>query len=343
MHVKPEQLEQHLKQGMRSCYLVTGAEPLIVQECADAIRRAARAAGCVDRERFDSSDKESWHNLVQSASAMSLFADRKLIEIQVENGKPGTEGSKALQEYLLIDSDDILLIVAGKIDKQSQRAKWYTALDQGGTVVTVWPIHPRDLPSWIQQRLNQRGMKCDRDAITMLAERVEGNLLAAAQEIEKLSLLANDTHITTDTVSQSVGNSARYNVFNMVDTALAGDARGALRALRGLKAEGSAAPAILWPVSKELRLLIDASSAVKKGTPPGAALDRLGVWRSRLNLMQQALGRHTPESLDQCLRLNFAADGSAKGFMPGDCWDYLESLVVAIASGAKSEMARRRV
>ena len=343
MHVKPEQLEQHLKQGMRSCYLVTGAEPLIVQECADAIRRAARAAGCVDRERFDSSDKESWHNLVQSASAMSLFADRKLIEIQVENGKPGTEGSKALQEYLLIDSDDILLIVAGKIDKQSQRAKWYTALDQGGTVVTVWPIHPRDLPSWIQQRLNQRGMKCDRDAITMLAERVEGNLLAAAQEIEKLSLLANDTHITTDTVSQSVGNSARYNVFNMVDTALAGDARGALRALRGLKAEGSAAPAILWPVSKELRLLIDASSAVKKGTPPGAALDRLGVWRSRLNLMQQALGSHTPESLDQCLRLNFAADGSAKGFMPGDCWDYLESLVVAIASGAKSEMARRRV
>lgn len=343
MQVKPEQLEQHLKQGMRPCYLVTGAEPLIVQECADAIRRAARAAGCVDRERFDSSDKESWHNLVQSASAMSLFADRKLIEIQVENGKPGTEGSKALQEYLLIDSDDILLIVAGKIDKQSQRAKWYTALDQGGTVVTVWPIHPRDLPSWIQQRLNQRGMKCDRDAITMLAERVEGNLLAAAQEIEKLSLLANDTHITTDTVSQSVGNSARYNAFNMVDTALAGDARGALRALRGLKAEGSAAPAILWPVSKELRLLIDASSAVKKGTPPGAALDRLGVWRSRLNLMQQALGRHTPESLDQCLHLNFAADGSAKGFMPGDCWDYLESLVVAIASGAKSEMARRRV
>lgn len=343
MQIKPEQLEQHLKQGMRPCYLVTGAEPLIVQECADAIRRAARAAGCVDRERFDSSDKESWHNLVQSASAMSLFADRKLIEIQVENGKPGTEGSKALQEYLLIDSDDILLIVAGKIDKQSQRAKWYTALDQGGTVVTVWPIHPRDLPSWIQQRLNQRGMKCDRDAITMLAERVEGNLLAAAQEIEKLSLLANDTHITTDTVSQSVGNSARYNAFNMVDTALAGDARGALRALRGLKAEGSAAPAILWPVSKELRLLIDASSAVKKGTPPGAALDRLGVWRSRLNLMQQALGRHTPESLDQCLHLNFAADGSAKGFMPGDCWDYLESLVVAIASGAKSEMARRRV
>ena len=343
MHVKPEQLEQHLKQGMRSCYLVTGAEPLIVQECADAIRCAARAAGCVDRERFDSSDKESWHNLVQSASAMSLFADRKLIEIQVENGKPGTEGSKALQEYLSIDSDDILLIVAGKIDKQSQRAKWYTALDQGGTVVTVWPIHPRDLPSWIQQRANQRGMKCDRDAITMLAERVEGNLLAAAQEIEKLSLLANDTHITTDTVSQSVGNSARYNAFNMVDTALAGDARGALRALRGLKAEGSAAPAILWPVSKELRLLIDASSAVKKGTPPGAALDRLGVWRSRLNLMQQALGRHTPESLDQCLHLNFAADGSAKGFMPGDCWDYLESLVVAIASGSKSETTRRRV
>ena len=343
MQVKPEQLEQHLKQGIRPCYLVTGAEPLIVQESADAIRRAARAAGCVDRERFDSADRESWQNLIQSGSAMSLFADRKLIEIQVENGKPGTEGSKALLEYLSIESDDILLVVAGKIDKQSQRAKWYTALDQNGTVVTVWPIHPRDLPSWIQQRLNQRGMKYERDAIALLAERVEGNLLAAAQEIEKLSLLANDSPITTDIVSQSVGNSARYNAFNMVDTALAGDARGALRALRGLKAEGSAAPAILWPISKELRLLIDAASAVKKGTKPGAALDRLGVWRSRLNLMQQALGRHTPESLERCLTLNFAADGSAKGFMPGDCWDYLESLVVAMASGAKSETTRRRV
>ena len=215
MQVKPEQLEQHLKQGMRSCYLVTGAEPLIVQECADAIRRAARAAGCIDRERFDSSDKESWQNLVQSASAMSLFGDRKLIEIQVENGKPGAEGSKALQEYLSIESEDILLIVAGKIDKQSQRAKWCTALDQSGTIVTVWPVHPRDLPSWIQQRMNQRGMKYDREAITMLAGRVEGNLLAAAQEIEKLSLLANDRHITTEIVSQSVGNSARYNAFNL--------------------------------------------------------------------------------------------------------------------------------
>lgn len=342
MQIKPDQLAQHLKQGLSPCYLITGAEPLVVQECADAIRRAAREAGCIERERIDAADKEGWQNLIQSASAMSLFSDRKLIEVQVDSGKPGTEGSKALQEYLSIETDDILLVVAGKIDKQSQRAKWYTALAQHGLIVTVWPISQRDMPSWIQARLRLRGKSGDNDAITLLTERVEGNLLAAAQEIEKLCLLAEGDRITVEIVTASVGDSARYNAFGMVDSALSGDARGALRALRGLKSEGSAAPAILWPLSKELRLLIDAESAVSKGTPPGAALDRLGVWRSRLNLMQQALGRHNRASLETCSRLNFAADGSAKGFMPGDCWDYLESLVVALAAGTNATSTRRR-
>jgi DNA polymerase-3 subunit delta len=273
---------------------------------------------------------------------MSLFSDRKLIEVQVESGKPGTEGSKAIQEYLAMESDDVLLIVAGKIDKQSQRAKWYTALDQRGAIITVWPVGRREMPSWIQTRLKLRGMSADRDAVALLSERVEGNLLAAAQEIEKLSLLASDDHLSVEHVAESVGDSARYNTFGMVDTALSGDARGALRALRGLQAEGNAAPVILWPVSKELRLLIDAESAVRKGTSPANALDRLGVWRSRINLLQSALARHNRESLEACLSLNFAADGSAKGYMPGNCWDYLESLIVTLATGTSSVMPRRR-
>ena len=273
---------------------------------------------------------------------MSLFSDKKLIEVQVDSGKPGTEGSKAIQEYLSMESDDILLIVAGKIDKQSQRAKWYTALDQRGAIITVWPVGRREMPSWIQGRLKQRGMSADRDAVALLAERVEGNLLAAAQEIEKLALLASDKHLSVEKIAESVGDSARYNTFGMVDTALAGDARSALKALRGLQAEGNPAPVILWPLSKELRLLIDAESAVRKGTSPAIALDRLGVWRSRINLMQSALTRHNRESLEACLSLNFAADGSAKGYMPGNCWDYLESLVVTLATGTSSAMPRRR-
>ena len=340
MQIKPEQLEQHLKQGVAPCYLVTGAEPLIIQECTDVIRAAARAAGCVERERINAADKDGWQSLIHSASSMSLFADRKLIEIQVDSGKPGAEGSKVLQEYLALGSDNVLLVVAGKIDKQSQRAKWYTALDKNGSVVTVWPISAREMPSWIEQRIKRLGLTCDREAVSLLTERVEGNALAAAQEVEKLALLATDKHVTAEQVVQSVGDSARYNAFVMVDAALSGDAKGALRALRGLKAEGNAVPAILWPVSKELRLLIDAQCLVQKGAAPGTALDRLGVWRSRLNLMQQALARHDRKSLEECLSLNFAADGSAKGFMPGDCWDYLESLVVSIASG--SAITRRR-
>jgi len=342
MQIRPEQIAQHASQGVAKSYLLTGSEPLILQECADTIRAAARDAGCTERERIDASDKDAWQTLIQSGGAMSLFADRKLIEIQLDSGKPGTEGSKAIQEYLSLDTEDVLLIVAGKIDKQSQRAKWFTALDQSGVIVTVWPISAREMPDWIARRCQQRGLNADRGAVDLLAERVEGNLLASAQEVKKLSLLKQDTQITAEIVAEVVGESARYNTFGMVDTALAGDSKGALRALRGLRAEGNQPPPVLWTLSREIRTLIDCHALSAKGKSVASSLNQLGVWRSRLPLMQAAADRHTRDSLDDCLSLLFAADGSAKGFLAGDAWDVLEALVVKLSSSHQSKARRPR-
>ena len=158
MPVKPEQLVPQLERGLRRCYLVSGDETLIVEECADAVRNAARAGGCTEREVIEIGGAGDWQQLLQSAGAMSLFADRKLIEIRLPSGKPGAEGSKAIQEYLAIDSEDVLLIIAGKVDKSSQRAKWFTALDREGVVVQVWPVGRHELPTFLQRRLKAAGL-----------------------------------------------------------------------------------------------------------------------------------------------------------------------------------------
>ena len=198
MQLKPPQLADHLSQHLAPCYLISGDEPLIVQECADAIRTAARAAGCAERQRITISGKDDWLELGHSAGSLSLFADRKLIEVQLPSGKPGTEGSKAIQEYLAGEQEDVLLIISGRIDKQSQKSKWYVALDQAGVVLPVWPISPAELPGWIAARMKAAGLTADNDAVTLLAERLEGNLLAASQEIEKLKLLHGEQTITAE-------------------------------------------------------------------------------------------------------------------------------------------------
>lgn len=237
MQLKPAQLTQHLSQSLASSYLISGDEPLIVQECADAVRRAAKEAGCSERQCIVINHKDDWIELGHAAGSLSLFAERKLIEIQLPSGKPATEGSKALLEYLEGGSDDVLLIVSGRIDKASQKSKWYTGLDRAGVVMQVWPVAAAELPTWLQSRMHAVGLQVDQDAITLLAERLEGNLLAAAQEVEKLKLLHGENPITASMVTDTVSDNARYDAFRLVDVALSGNARGAVRTLRGLKAE----------------------------------------------------------------------------------------------------------
>ncbi len=329
MRLYPEKLAAHLQQQLLPVYLVTGDEPLLVQECCDLIRQQARQDGCSDREVIEAASAGfDWQEILHSAASMSLFAQRKLVEIRLPSGKPGAQGSKALCEYLEIaNGDDVLLIIAGKIDKQSTNSKWFKALDKAGAVIQVWPVDARNLPRWLQQRVRNAGMSIDDEALQLLCERIQGNLLAAVQEVEKLKLLAQDNLITAQTVTAAVADNARYDLFEMSDSALRGNAADSLRMLRGLRGEGTEPPVILWALAREIRTLYEAQLDCDKGQSAQQALSARRVWKNRLPLMQAALARHDCDSLSLLLQQAAAVDGSIKGFADGNPWDNLETLI----------------
>ena len=333
MRLYPEKLAGHLQQNLLPVYIVSGDETLLVQECCDLIRQKAREQGSNEREIIEADVAGfNWQDILHSAASMSLFADRKLVELRLSSGKPGVPGSATLCEYLDISSsEDVLLIVSGKIDKQSTNSKWYKALDKAGATIQVWPVDAKSLPRWLQQRVSGAGMSIDDDALQLLSDRVEGNLLAAVQEVEKLKLLAADSRITTKTVIDAVSDNARYNVFEMTDNALKGDATTSLRMLHGLRAEGSEPPAVLWALAREIRTLYEVKLECDNGRNPQQALSALRVWQNRIPIMQAALTRHDANSLSLLLEQASQVDGSIKGFADGKPWDNLERLVTGLS------------
>ncbi len=335
MRVYPEKIAAHLQQQLLPVYVISGDEPLLVQECADMVRQQARAQGCSEREVIDAGvPRFDWQEIMHHATSMSLFAERKLVEIRLPSGKPGAEGSKALCEYLeLAGGEDVLMLIAGKIDKQSTNSKWYKALDKAGATVQVWPVTANDLPRWLQQRVTNAGMTIDREAVQLLADRVEGNLLAAVQEIEKLKLLATDSRITATTVTDAVLDNARYNLFEMTDAALAGNAENSMKMLHGLRGEGSEPTVVLWSLSREIRTLYEVQLECDQGATAQQALTDKRVWKNRMGIMQAALKRHDSTSLGRLVRELSLADGSIKGFADGNPWDRFEDLILQLATG----------
>jgi DNA polymerase-3 subunit delta len=333
MRVYPEKLGQDLDRQLRPVYLISGDETLLVQECADQVRAAARRGGCSERHVLDAGDRGfNWQDLAQDANSLSLFAEQRLLELRIPNGKPGAEGSKALCEYLAAPgAGDVLLIVAGKIDKASTNSKWYKAIDQAGACLQLWPVSADELPRWLEGRARAMRLTIDREALTLLAERVEGNLLAAVQELEKLALLADGNAVDAERVAQAVANSARFNLFALLDVALAGRADDSLRMLHGLRSEGAQAPALLWGFVRELRLLRGLLQAVAAGRPPLQALGEARVWKNRQPLFQAALARHSIVSSEALLELAARVDGSIKGYAAGDPWELLEWLALGLA------------
>ncbi|MFV0476685.1 MAG: DNA polymerase III subunit delta [Parahaliea sp.] len=336
MRLYPEKLTAHLEQQCLPVYFISGDEELLVQECSDQVRQAARKSGCSSREILNSSTKGfNWQELLNCASDLSLFGDRKLIELRLPSGKPGTEGSKAIVEYLKRNSgDDILLIISGKIDRQSQNSKWFKAIDKTGGWIQLWPVDIQELPRWLYQRLSAAGLSADKEAIGLLAERVEGNLLAAVQEVEKLKLLVTDGHVSVTTVTEAVLDNARFNLFGMVDAALKGETVHSLRMLQGLQSEGTEASVVLWALAREVRTLYEIQSDCEQGQPLPQVLQARRVWKNRQPLVQKALHRHTLLSLATLLKLAAETDGSIKGFAQGHAWDHLEQLTLKLASQA---------
>lgn len=333
--MNPGQLDAELKRGLRPVYLVSGDETLLVQEAVDAIRTAAREAGFLERQVFHVDSNFNWAALLAANSEQSLFTERKLLDLRLPTGKPGDEGSRALCTFCAhTNPDTLLLITAPRLDASAKRSKWYKALQDTGTVVTCWPINAAQLPEWLAQRLRRTGLRADPDALELLTDRVQGNLLAAAQEVDKLALHADSGTITAAMIATAVGDSARFDVFALVDNALSGQAAQALRALRGLRAEGTEAPVVLWAVVRELRLLYGCAMERDKGVSVDRALAAARVFPRRQPMIKSALQRLSAPRLAALLRRAAAVDRAIKGADEGAPWLMLEDILLAL-SGAR--------
>ena len=274
MQVRADQLASHLERGLRPVYTVYGDEPLQAQEAGDAIRAAARAAGHVERQVFTVSGAHfDWSGVIGASQAMSLFAERQLIEIRIPSGKPGKDGSEALQRYCEGLSPDVLTIVQlPRLDGQQLKSAWFSALDAAGATVRIEPVERKALPAWLAQRLSRQGQRVQdgeagQHTLAFFADRVEGNLLAAHQELQKLGLLYPRGELTFDQVESAVLNVARYDVFKLGEAILGGHVARALRMLDGLRAEGEAPVLVHWTLAEDIRALRRVREAVDAGRP----------------------------------------------------------------------------
>ena len=330
--LRPEQLGAALTKQLAPIYLVSGDEPLVIQEVCDQIRAAARKQGFSERELYHCDTSFDWGQVLTAANSLSLFAEKKIIELRLPTGKPGDKGGKVLQEYAQPPApDNLLLIITEKLDGSTQKSKWFKAMEDAGVHIQVWPVTVAQLPRWIGQRLQQAGLSADGNAIDLLVSRIEGNLLAAAQEIEKLKLLANNNHISYELMASVVADSARYDVFGLTDKAMHGDARAAVKTLQGLKTEGTDAINVLWAVTRELRAMVQISQAVAQGKNFEWAAKQAGVWDKRQPLIQTALRRLKPAHLQQLLRKANGIDKAIKGMRNAEPWDELLDLILNIA------------
>jgi len=327
-----EQLASHLQQALQPLYLLSGDEPLQLMEAADAIRHQARAQGFAEREVLHVEAGFDWNTLLAASGSLSLFAEQRLLELRLPGGKPGKEGSKALIEYAADPPPDtVLLISSGKLDRSAQNSKWYKALEAAGVTLQVWPVEPRALPGWVMQRMRARGMQPTPEAAQLLAERVEGNLLAAAQEVEKLRLLYGEGAIDAEQVEQGVADSARYDIFELVDTALLGDAPRTSRVIEGLRAEGVEPILVLWALLREIRALAQMAEELGEGAGIEAVMGQHRVWDKRKGPVRAGLQRHNLKRWLQLLRRGGRIDRMIKGSEPGNPWDELLQLALLMA------------
>jgi DNA polymerase-3 subunit delta len=352
MQLRADQLPAQLARGLRPLYTVHGDEPLLAQEAADAIRAAARAAGHVERKVYTVAGAHfNWSEVLGAACALSLFAERQLIEIRIPSGKPGKEGSEALQRYCESLADDVVTLVQlPRLDGQQLKSGWLGALDAAGVVVRVDAVERKALPAWIAQRLAAQGQRVHADeagrrTLAFFADRVEGNLLAAHQEIQKLALLYPPGELSFEQVEQAVLNVARYDVFKLGEAVLAGQVARALRMLDGLRAEGEAAVLVHWTLAEDIRALKRVKDAVAAGRPLPLALREARVWGLRERLFERALPLLSEHALAALVESAQVCDGLVKGLShpdwPSDPWEALQRLVLAVVQHTASASPRK--
>jgi DNA polymerase-3 subunit delta len=328
-----DQLEGQLSRGLSSLYLIAGPEPLLVQEARDAVFAAAAAQGFDERELLEANARFDWDRLGEAAGAPSLFARRRILDLRLPSGKPGREGGRALTEWAeQPDPDTLLVLSCDQWDAGSRKAKWAQALDRAGTRVDIWPIKPAELPSWISRRMQRAGLKPDREAVMVLAERLEGNLLAAQQEIDKLLLVKGEGPVTSEDVLQAVADSSRFDAFLLVDRIMEGNVADGLRVALGLRRMGIAIQPVTGAVVAGLRTVEAYRLAMAGGEQESSVFRRLNVWQARQASLRGAARRLNGKRLAEAWSRLAELDRQSKGQEAGDPWHSLDQLVVRLCA-----------
>ena len=327
-----QQLGAHLSKSLAPVYFISGDEPFQVDEACRMVREAALQQGYSERRVLHVERSFDWSELAAEGNSLSLFSEKKLIELRIPNAKPGRDGTKALADYAnALPPDTILLVCSGKLDSSQTKAKWLTALEQAGVLLQVWPVEIERLPQWIQQRLAQRGLSAPANAIKILADRVEGNLLAADQELEKLLLLFGEGELTTEQIQSAVSDSARYDVFSFADACLVGDPERVARLIFGLKGEGVEPILMLWALHREIRSLYKIQEAMQGGSNLNSAMAAQRIWDKRKPLISRAIQRGSVEKSRNWLQHCQQLDGIIKGQRAGGAWDEILRLALDVA------------
>ncbi len=338
MRISAEKLPAALARGLAGTYLVSGDEPLLIDESVDAIRAAARAAGYLDRRVFFIERGFSWDELHHAAQSLSLFSERRMFELRMPGGKPD-KGAALLQELTAHPPPDVILLIATeKLDKKSAEAEWVRAVEKHGVWVPIWPVDAAAMPDWLRARAMALRIDMEPAAAQLIVERVEGNLLAARQELEKLRLLEPDKPISVDLVLRSVGDSARYDVFQLAQAAAAGDAARALHVLSGLRSEGVEPSLILWALVRELRGLWQARERERLRSNA-----RASGWNLAAAPSSQALARTAKLPLTRLMLQSSRTDRVIKGLAPGDAWGAITGLTGAFAGALQATADSGRV
>lgn len=345
MQIRLEQLDAQLARGLKPLYTLHGDEPLLAQEAADAIRAAARAAGHAERQVFTVSGAHfDWSGVLGAAQALSLFAERRLIEIRIPSGKPGKEGSEALQRYCGRLPDDVLtLVTLPRLDYGTQKSAWFAALEAHGLTLRLETPERNALPAWLAQRLARQGQRVREGeeglrTLAFFADRVEGNLLAAHQELQKLALLHTPGELSFEQVEAAVLNVARYDLTKLGEAVWSGQVARALRVLDGLQHEGEAAVLVHWSLADDIRALARGRAALDDGKPLPLALKEARAWGPKEKLFERVLPQLTRVPLAQLLQAASLCDGIVKGLKhpewPHAPWDALRRLVLMAAEQA---------
>lgn len=340
MKLRLQQLAGHLeREQFLPLYIISGDETLLVQEACDTLRQAARKHGFNEREVYHIASGFNWGEVITSVSSLSLFSDKKLLELRFASGKIDDKAKKAISHYLELNvPDTLVMLILPKLEGSLGKSKWFQSIEQAGAHLAIWPVEAHQLGAWLKQRCIRAGFQPTAEAIALLAERVEGNLLAAAQEIEKLRLLMDPGPLNDEAVRRAVAEQSRFDIYGLVDEALKGNRDHALKMLNYLHSSGAEEILLLWTLSKELRTLAYLANCQARGLPLNKAFMEMRIWESRQPIFQRALKNRPADQFKAALLEANRIDQAIKGMLRYNPWIGFHNIVLLLAGSPVSTL-----